>query len=123
MGNKQGTLGQHMETASKTGALAFPGKVNRFYFLESNKKIKVLEKPASTSYSFPYFQNIFIDNKLLLIYRPNVTIFSSFKFWSFYCASSNLFCFVTEEILKVSKFQKQIMVSKILPKNKPNSLS
>ena len=35
----QGTLGQHMETASKTGALAFPGKVSRFYFLESNKKI------------------------------------------------------------------------------------
>jgi hypothetical protein len=62
MGNKQGTLGQHMETASKTGALAFPGKVSRFYFSESNKKIKVLEKPTFTSYSFPYFRNIFIIN-------------------------------------------------------------
>lgn len=27
MGNKQGSLANHMETASKTGALAFPGKV------------------------------------------------------------------------------------------------
>ena len=26
MGNKQGTLGHHLETASKTGALAFPDK-------------------------------------------------------------------------------------------------
>jgi hypothetical protein len=62
MGNKQGTLGQHMETASKTGALAFPGKVSLFYFLESNKKVKVLEKPAFTSSSFPYFWNTFIIN-------------------------------------------------------------
>jgi hypothetical protein len=30
MGNKQGSLANHLETASKTGALAFPGKV-RFY--------------------------------------------------------------------------------------------
>ena len=27
MGNKQGSLGNHLDTASKTGALAFPGKV------------------------------------------------------------------------------------------------
>jgi hypothetical protein len=27
MGNKQGSLGHHLETASKTGALAFPSKV------------------------------------------------------------------------------------------------
>ena len=27
MGNKQGSLANHLETASKTGALAFPGKV------------------------------------------------------------------------------------------------
>ena len=26
MGNKQGTLANHLETASKTGALAFPNK-------------------------------------------------------------------------------------------------
>ena len=27
MGNKQGSLGHHLDTASKTGALAFPSKV------------------------------------------------------------------------------------------------
>ena len=30
MGNKQGSLGNHLDTASKTGALAFPSKVNSF---------------------------------------------------------------------------------------------
>ena len=36
MGNKQGSLSNHLETASKTGALAFPGKVREFelsYFI------------------------------------------------------------------------------------------
>ena len=28
MGNKQGSLGHHLDTASKTGALAFPSKVS-----------------------------------------------------------------------------------------------
>ena len=33
MGNKQGSLANHLETASKTGALAFPNKVsNKFIF-------------------------------------------------------------------------------------------
>ena len=31
MGNKQGSLANHLETASKTGALAFPDKVSIFY--------------------------------------------------------------------------------------------
>ena len=34
MGNKQGSLSNHLETASKTGALAFPGKVRKFGFLD-----------------------------------------------------------------------------------------
>ena len=29
MGNKQGSLSNHLETASKTGALAFSGKVRK----------------------------------------------------------------------------------------------
>ena len=34
MGNKQGSLSNHLETASKTGALAFPGKVREFKFVD-----------------------------------------------------------------------------------------
>ena len=32
MGNKQGSLSNHLETASKTGALAFPGKVRKLFY-------------------------------------------------------------------------------------------
>ena len=32
MGNKQGSLSNHLETASKTGALAFPGKVRKLLY-------------------------------------------------------------------------------------------
>ena len=31
MGNKQGSLANHLETASKTGALAFPDKVSSIF--------------------------------------------------------------------------------------------
>ena len=34
MGNKQGSLSNHLETASKTGALAFPGKVREFELID-----------------------------------------------------------------------------------------
>ena len=39
MGNKQGSLGHHLDTASKTGALAFPSKVCN-YILRTQDKIK-----------------------------------------------------------------------------------
>ena len=39
MGNKQGSLGHHLDTASKTGALAFPSKVCN-YILPTQDKSK-----------------------------------------------------------------------------------
>ena len=40
MGNKQGSLGNHLDTASKTGALAFPGKVKFLIKLTLNQLFK-----------------------------------------------------------------------------------
>ena len=41
MGNKQGSLGHHLDTASKTGALAFPSKVFN-YILPTQDKSKCI---------------------------------------------------------------------------------
>ena len=47
MGNKQGSLGHHLDTASKTGALAFPSKVCNYLLLTQDQS-------KSISFTFNY---------------------------------------------------------------------
>ena len=47
MGNKQGSLANHLETASKTGALAFPDKVSITEFVFKNN---LTEKTVEINY-------------------------------------------------------------------------
>ena len=76
---------------------------------------------------FDHTNYISLGNYCFIVFMGKSIWYFSTKFQNrrlFYFTSLELFAKLTMQyLLKVSKFRKQIMVSKLLPKNKPSSLS
>lgn len=66
MGNKQGSLGHHLDTASKTGALAFPSK-------------KLEEFPEDLTKVAQTLRNLDLSNNRITILPSNIGNFKSLK--------------------------------------------
>ena len=94
----------------------WPTVCNSFYSLSQLLTI-IMQNPAKTNYIVRCFwRNSFHLTRKKQDSLHIVALTKVFELWS-------LRLWIIVAVLKVSKFRKQIMVSKLLPKNKPNSLS
>lgn len=127
MGNKQGSLANHLETASKTGALAFPGKVipasefshnffQRIFYFATSQKLE--EFPDALQKVTGNLRNLDLSSNKITSVPKWIANFKHLKTLNL---SGNQITVLPEEIGQLPKLE-NLIISRNLLASLPKSL-